>query len=156
MCIRDRPYITKKKLKELKEKVEYLKTTRRKEIAKRIKEAKEMGDISENAELDTANEERLFNEAEILRLENLIKNAIIIRKNKTKKDIVEVGSTVEIKMNSEKIIYTIVGPEDVDLENNKISNESPIGRVLLGRKKGEIVEADLPAGKIKIKILKIT
>jgi len=150
------PYITKKKLKELKEKVEYLKTTRRKEIAKRIKEAKEMGDISENAELDTANEERLFNEAEILRLENLIKNAIIIRKNKTKKDIVEVGSTVEIKMNSEKIIYTIVGPEDVDLENNKISNESPIGRVLLGRKKGEIVEADLPAGKIKIKILKIT
>ena len=68
----------------------------------------------------------------------------------------EVGSTVEIKMNSEKIIYTIVGPEDVDLENNKISNESPIGRVLLGRKKGEIVEADLPAGKVRIKILKIS
>lgn len=148
-------YITKEKVAELKKQLEYLKTTKRQEIVQRIKEAKEMGDISENAELDVANEERGMNEVEISKIEDLLRHAKIVDDENTQKDWVGIGSTVSFILGKNEVVYKIVGSEDADLEQKKISNESPLGSALTGRKVGEEFEASLPAGKMKIKILGI-
>jgi len=150
--------ITKEGLEELKEKLGHLKTVKRKEIAQRIKEAKEYGDISENAEYQEAKDAQAFLEGEIMELEDTVKNAEIISKDKKKThDRVRVGSEVEIKNMTKNITetYTIVGSIEVRPLENKISNESPVGRAVLGKKKGEIVELDVLAGKMKYKILNI-
>lgn len=151
-------YLSKEKFEELKKKLQYLKTIRREEIAEKISEAKDYGDVSENAEFTAAKEEYASNEKEILELEDLLRNAIIIEEGKGSKNkkIVSIGDTLELKIKGQIYTYTIVGSEDIDLANNKISNESPIGKALLGKKVGDDVIVPLPEnGQIKVKILKI-
>ncbi len=151
-------YLSKEKFEELKKKLQYLKTVKREEIAEKISEAKDYGDVSENAEFTAAKEEYASNEKEILELEDLIRNAIIIEEGKGPKNkkVVSIGDTLELKIKGQIYTYTIVGSEDIDLANNKISNESPIGKALLGKKVGDEVIVPLPEnGQIKVKILKI-
>lgn len=148
-------YITKEKLEEIKKQLEYLKTAKRAEIVQRIKEAKEMGDISENAELDVANEERGMNEVEISKLEDIVRHAKVVESENVQRDWVGIGSTVTFSLGQKEVTYTLVGAEDSDLEQGKISNESPMGSVLMGHKVGENFEANLPSGKMEIKILNI-
>ncbi len=148
-------YITREGLEKLIQKLEYLKTARRQEIASRIKSAKELGDLSENAEYQDAKDEQAFNEGQIIELSNMVKNAIIIDQNGNK-DIVTVGSTVLVKNRFQEKAFTIVGSNEADPLEGRISNESPIGKALLGRKKGDEVMVMTPAGKTHYKILKIS
>jgi transcription elongation factor GreA len=147
-------YITQQKLEELKSRLDYLKNTGRQEISKKIGYAKSLGDISENSELDAANDERRFIEQEILDIEKTIKTAEIINEN-IKHNRAEVGATVEIEMSGEIEIYHLVGVNDADLEQNKISNESPLGKELIGHVVGDNFMAKLPAGSFSIKIISI-
>ena len=149
-------YISKEDLEKLKTELQELKTAKRKEITERIEEAKSLGDLSENAEYIEAREAQAFNEGRIRELEELIKNALIIDEDKKGGAVVEVGNTVEvIKSTGEKISYTIVGSSGADPSQNKISNESPLGRAFLQRMPGEEVEVITPLGKQKFKILNI-
>lgn len=152
-------YISAQDLEAFKKELQELRTTKRQEIAERIEEAKSLGDLSENAEYLEAREAQAFNEGRIRELEELVKNAAIIDENKNKagtRTAVEVGDTVEVKNEKgEKISYTIVGSNGADPAQNKISNESPLGRAFLFRIPGEEVEAVTPMGKIKYKILAI-
>lgn len=148
-------YISLKKLKELKKELEERKTVLRQEIAQRIQEAQTQGDIAENAEYIEAKEAQALNEGRIRALENLVNNAIIVLR-KRRKDIIRVGSQIVVKdKKGKKIEFTIVGPEDSNPTEGKISNESPLGQAFLGRKQGEDVEAQTPKGKVKYKIIKI-
>ncbi len=138
--------------------LEYLSTEKRAEIAERIKIALGFGDLSENSEYDEAKNAQAANESKIAELENKLRYAKIIDESEIDTKTVQVGNTVrvlDIEFNEEES-YTIVGSTEVDLSQNKISNESPIGLALLGAKKGQIVEAQAPAGIIKYKILSIT
>ncbi|MCL4512597.1 MAG: transcription elongation factor GreA [Candidatus Eremiobacteraeota bacterium] len=150
--------LTAEGLKKLEEKLEYYKTFHRKEVADRIRQAKEFGDISENAEYEDAKMEQAFVEAEIINLERMIRKAKLIDESEIHTDIVSVGSTVKLKHadSNESESYTIVGSAESDPSNHRISNESPVGKALLGKHKGEQVEAKTPAGKIKYKILEIS
>lgn len=148
-------YITAEGLKKLKEKLEFIKTVKRREIANRIKVAKELGDLSENAEYQDAKDEQAFNEGKIIEIENTIKNAVIIDKN-GQHNIVAVGNSVKVKNNASEKEFTIVGSNEADPPLGKISNESPIGQALLGKKKGDTVEVETPGGKIEYKILEIS
>jgi len=147
-------YITKKRLEELKTELEYLKTQKRKEISKQIGDAKALGDISENAELEAANDARGFNEQAIAKIDQTIKTAQIIDEN-IKYSKVSVGATVEIEMDGDKEVYQIVGVDDADLEQNKISNVSPLGKELMGHVVGDEFDGNLPAGSFPIKIISI-
>ncbi len=148
-------YISAQKLKELKQELENRKTEVRQQISERIQEAQTQGDISENPEYSEAKDAQAFNEGRILELENLINNAVVVSK-KRKGDFVQVGSQVVIKdKNNKKFEFLIVGPEDADPSEGKISNESPLGRALLTHKKGDEVEAQTPKGKVKYEIIKI-
>ena len=138
--------------------LEYLSTEKRAEIAERIKVALGFGDLSENSEYDEAKNAQAANESKIAELENKLRYAKIIDESEIDTKTVQVGNTVrvlDIEFNEEES-YTIVGSTEVDLSQNKISNESPIGLALLGAKKGQIVEAQAPAGIIKYKIISIT
>ena len=135
----------------------YLKTEKRTEIAERIKVALGFGDLSENSEYDEAKNAQAENEVKIAELENKLRHAKIIDEKEIDTDTVQIGNTVkvlDIEFN-EEVEYTIVGSTEVNLAENKISNESPIGKALLGRKKGEVVDVDAPDGIIKFKILAI-
>ena len=145
-------------LKKLEEELEYLKTEKRREVAERIKIALGFGDLSENSEYDEAKNEQAQVEMKISDLENKLRNVKIIDEDEIDTKTVQIGNTVQVldMEFDEKIDYTIVGSTEADLAENKISNESPIGSALLGRKKNEIVEVEAPAGVIKFKILKIT
>ncbi|PIZ85351.1 transcription elongation factor GreA [Candidatus Nomurabacteria bacterium CG_4_10_14_0_2_um_filter_33_9] len=148
-------YITKEGLEKLKGKLEEL-ITKRQEIANRIEEVKEMGDLSENAEYTEAKEEQGFTEGIILKLEDLINNAVIIdNQDKKMRAVVEVGSHVKVKVNDKEKEYSIVGASETDPLNGNISNESPLGQALIGKKVGEVVDADAPRGKIRYTILEI-
>ena len=141
----------------LEKELERLKTEVRYEIAERIKVALGFGDLSENSEYDEAKNAQASNEAKIAELEEKLKYAKIIDESEIDTEMVQVGNTVrvlDIEMD-EKIEYTIVGSTEVDLANNKISNESPIGSALIGKKKNNIVEVQAPVGIIKFKILSI-
>ncbi len=142
----------------LEKELERLKTEVRYEIADRIKVALGFGDLSENSEYDEAKNAQAANEAKIAELEEKLKYAKIIDESEIDTEVVQVGNIVKVLdiEFDEKIDYTIVGSTEVDLANNKISNESPIGKALLGRKKNNIVEVQAPAGIIKLKILSIT
>ena len=150
--------LTYEGLKKLEEELEYLKTEKRKEIAERIKVALGFGDLSENSEYDEAKNEQAQVEMRIIDLENKLRNVKLIDKDEIDTKTVQVGNTVQVydEEFDEKIEYTIVGSTEVDLAENKISNESPIGTALLGRKKNEVVEVETPGGVITLKILKIT
>ncbi len=156
--------ITKEGLKKLKEELEFLKTTKRQEIAQRLKEAISYGDLSENAEYEEAKNDQAFIEGRILELEKQIKNARIITEGAAMKSAggggkaIDIGSIVTVKNKTdgdEAETYTIVGSMEADPIEHKISNESPIGKALLGREKGDIVDVIAPAGKFKYEILKV-
>ena len=142
----------------LEKELEYLKTEKRTEISERIKVALGFGDLSENSEYDEAKNEQAQVEMRIVDLENKLRNVKLIDEDEIDTKTVQVGNTVQVldMEYDEKINYTIVGSTEADLLENKISNESPIGKALLGRKKNEVVEVDAPAGVLSFKILKIT
>ena len=135
----------------------YLKTEKRTEIAERIKVALGFGDLSENSEYDEAKNAQAENEVKIAELENKLRHAKIIDEKEIDTETVQIGNTVkvlDIEFN-EEVEYTIVGSTEVDLAENKISNESPLGKALLGAKKKQIVEVNAPAGIMIYKILDI-
>ncbi len=144
-------------VKQLEEELEYLKITKRKEITEKIKEARSYGDLSENAEYDAAKEAQAATEQRIAEIENMLKNAEVPDTSNTPKDVVSIFSTVKIYdvEFDDEMEYTIVGSIESDPSKNKISDESPIGKAILGRKIGETVEAETPGGTIKLKILDI-
>ncbi|MGO5064509.1 transcription elongation factor GreA [Clostridium sporogenes] len=144
-------------VKKLEEELEYLKTVKRKEITEKIKVALSFGDLSENSEYDEAKNEQAFVEGRIIQLENMLKNASIIDENEVPKDIVSVGSIVKVKDYEfdEEVDYIIVGSAEADPMNNKISNESPVGCGLIGKKVGDIIEITVPDGVSKYEILKV-
>ena len=145
-------------LKKLEEELEYLKTEKRREVAERIKVALGFGDLSENSEYDEAKNEQAQVEMKIVDLENKLRNVKIIDEDEIDTKTVQVGNSVKLydEEFQEEVSYTIVGSTEVDLAKSRISNESPIGAALIGKKKGQIVEVDTPAGIAKYKILSIT
>ena len=150
--------LTQEGYDKLEKELEYLKTTERYAIAERIKVALGFGDLSENSEYDEAKNAQAANENKIAELEEKIKYARVIDESEIDTEVVQVGNIVKVldMEFDEEIEYTIVGSTEVDLAQNKISNESPIGQALLGRKKNEIVDVQAPAGVLKFKILEIT
>jgi transcription elongation factor GreA len=151
----DEKYFTPEGLEKLKKELDVLKTIRRKEISERIEEALKLGDLSENAEYQEAKDEQGLNEARIRELEEVIKNAVIISGEKGKKKCIEVGCTIRVKYDSQEKEFTIVGPSEADPLKGFISNESPAGEAFLGKKIGDKVEIEVPAGTIEYKILDI-
>jgi transcription elongation factor GreA len=130
----------------------------RKDVAERIRNAKDFGEISENPEFENAKSEQSFIEGEIANLENLLKNAKIIEDKEIHTDIVSLGSTVRLKNThtNEEAEYILVGTAESDANHNKISNESPIGQAIFGRKKDETINVNAPGGKYQYKIIKIS
>ena len=150
--------LTQEGFEKLEKELDELKTVKRAEIADRIKIALGYGDLSENSEYDEAKTAQAENETKIAELENKIRYAKIIDESEIDTKTVQVGNTVkllDVEFN-EEVIYTIVGSTEVDLAQNKISNESPIGAAILGAKKNQIIEVQAPAGVVKYKILSIT
>ncbi len=149
--------LTQEGYDKLEKEVEYLRTEKRAEIAERIKVALGFGDLSENSEYDEAKNAQAENEIKIANLETKLRYAKIIDESEIDTKTVQVGNTVKVKdiEFDEEEEYTIVGSTEVDLSQNKISNESPIGAALLGAKKGEEIEVKVPAGIVKYKILSI-
>ncbi|NMC51240.1 transcription elongation factor GreA [Candidatus Kuenenbacteria bacterium] len=149
-------YITKEGLVKLKEEYSQLVNMERKKIAERIQEAKELGDLSENAEYAAAKEEQSFLEMKIAELDNIIKNASIIEENNHSTNVVSVGSTITfLDSNGQSREYTIVGSQEANPSLGKISNESPLGRAFLGKKAGDTVEFQAPKGPVSFTIEKI-
>ena len=142
----------------LEKELDYLKTDERAAIAERIRVALGFGDLSENSEYDEAKNAQAANEIKIADLENKLRFAKIIDESEIDTKTVQIGNKVKIKdlEFDEDLEYTIVGSTEVDLANNKISNESPIGAALLGAKKNQTVEANTPGGIVKFKVLAIT
>ena len=149
--------LTQEGYDKLEQELNYLKTEKRTEIAERIKVARGFGDLSENAEYDEAKSAQSDNEMLIAELEAKLRNAKVINEKEIDTKTVQIGNSVKLHdlEFDEDIEYTIVGSTEVNLAENKISNESPVGKALLGKKKGEIVEVDAPDGVIKFKILAI-
>lgn len=150
--------LTVEGLKRLEEELEQFKSVRRKEVAGRIKQAIEFGDISENSEYDDAKNEQAFIEGNILALEKKLRNARVIDTNDVDVDSVSVGSTIKIKeiASGDELDYTIVGSVEADPAKNKISNESPVGKALLGHIIGDVVNVTVPVGIIKYQVLNIS
>ena len=123
-------------------------------MAERLKKAKEYGDLSENSEYADAKEEQARIESNIFKLENMIRNAALIKKSGAK-DTVDIGSTIEVSKKGKNFKYTIVGSNEARPEANLISNESPLGEAFLGKKTGDIVKIETPNGKTEYKIIKI-
>lgn len=150
--------LTKEGLEKLKAELDHLTGERRLEVAERIKEAREFGDISENSEYDDAKNEQAMLESRIAQLEERLRNATIVDAKKGGTSAVRIGSVVNVKdVKTNKLVtYTIVGSAEADLAAGKLSNESPVGAALMGEKKDSIVEIALPNGKKrKLKITKI-
>ncbi len=150
--------LTQEGFDNLEKELELLRTEKRAEIADRIKVALGFGDLSENSEYDEAKNAQAENETKIAELENKLRHAKVIDESEIDTKTVQVGNTVKLlDMEFEdEIEYTIVGSTEVDLSQNKISNESPIGSALLGKKKNQEVEVTVPAGVVKYKVLSIT
>jgi transcription elongation factor GreA len=150
--------LTPQGLKELKAKIEYLQTERRREVANRIKEAREFGDIAENSEYDDAKNEQAMLEKQIADLEEKLRAATVIDDRKVDTDIVGVGVTVHVKdqKTDKSVKYKIVGSAEANPGEMKLSNESPVGKALIGHKRGEVVSVPVPRGPArKLKITKI-
>ena len=147
--------VTQEGYNKLEEELNHLKSVKRTEIAERIKVALGFGDLSENSEYDEAKTAQAENEQKIAELEQKIRNAKIINEKEIDLETVQIGNIVKVHDMEfdEDISYTIVGSTEVNLAENKISNESPLGKALLGAKKGDTVEVNAPAGIIKYKIL---
>ena len=146
-------YLTKEGLKKIKEELENRKTMIRREIARAIKDAKEQGDLSENAEYAEAKAQETRNEKRIAEIESIVKNSIVIKKSKGKR--VDIGSMVKIRSTNMDRIFYIVGSDEADPTANRISNESPIGAALMGKEPGDEVSVDAPGGIIKYKVVDV-
>ncbi len=149
--------LTAEGLKKIEQKLDYLKSVRRRDVAERIKQAIEFGDISENSEYEDAKNEQAFIEGEILTLEKMLRNAKLIDEDEISADVVTLGSTVILKdlEFGDELEYTIVGSAEADPTEFRISNESPVGEAILGRKVGSVVEVNVPAGSLKYEIVDI-
>ncbi len=151
-------FLTKEGFQKLQEELDYLRNVKRQEVADRLHEAMEGGELIENAEYEAAKNEQAFVEGRIQELEMLLATARVIEDDKKKKaDTVQVGSTVTIQEEGyEAETYTIVGAAEANPRDGKISNESPIGKAILGRRVGEEVQVEVPDGAFKVRILKIS
>lgn len=145
-------FITEEGLKKINEELEERKINIRQSIASAIKEAKEQGDLSENAEYSEAKRQQAENEARIAELEFMLKESTVVKYNKSA-DGVQMGSRVKVKFDGAEMEFQIVGSNEANPSEMKISNESPMGKAFMGRKSGDKVEANTPVGKIKYEIL---
>jgi transcription elongation factor GreA len=150
-------FLTYEGLRKLEDELEQLKGEKRREIAERIRQALVFGDITENSEYDEAKSEQAQNEIRILQLENMLKYATVIDEDEIDTDVVRLGTRVKVfdMEYDEEFDYHIVGSTEADPAQYKISNDSPVGRALLGKKAGDTVEVAVPDGTVKMKILKI-
>ncbi|HKZ82102.1 MAG TPA: transcription elongation factor GreA [Anaerolineae bacterium] len=149
-------YLTREGLKKLQDELEYLKTVKRQEVADRLHAAMDEGDIDENAEYDEAKNEQAFVEGRILTLETMLKNYVLIEDHARDSEEVSLGSTVTVvEGDNPQEKYHIVGAAEADPTRGRISNESPLGRALLGRRVGDTVQVSAPAGLLTFRILKI-
>jgi len=146
-------------LQQLQEELDYLRNVKRKEVAERLKEARSYGDLSENSEYDDARNEQAFVEGRIAMLENTLRNAVIMEEAEDEAHTgkIRLGSTVVLKdlEYGDLLEYTIVGTVEADPAKNKISNESPVGKAIMGRTKGEVVVVEAPAGHIQYEIVDV-
>jgi transcription elongation factor GreA len=149
--------LTKEGYEKLKDETSYLANDKRREVAERIKQAREFGDIAENAEYDDAKNEQALLEHRISLLQERLRAARVIDKKDVAKDVVSIGSMVRLRdLEANKTFeYRIVGSAEANPAENKLSNESPVGKAILGRKKGEVVQVAAPRGALKFKILEI-
>ena len=150
--------LTPEGLEDLKAKIDHLSKVRRREVADRIKEAREFGDIAENSEYDDAKNEQAMLEKQIADLDEKLRNAVVIDQRSVTADVVSLGVTVHVKdqKTDKSTKYRIVGSAEADPSENKLSNESPVGKALMGHKRGEIVSVPVPRGPArKLKITKI-
>ncbi len=148
-------WLTPAEIKKREERLEYLKSARRLEIAEQLKIARAFGDLSENAEYDAAKNEQAKNEYDILQLETELKNAKVIDENAIDVTIVGVGATVklsDVNDKTKKYTFQIVGSAETDPTNGRISNESPVGKAVLGHKVGDVVDVITPVGMMKLKV----
>jgi len=148
-------YITEEKKQALQEELNFLKNTKRKEILEALDFARSLGDLSENAEYHQAREDQGKTEDRINQIENTLKSSVVMKKHSSAK--VEVGTTVKVKKENskEEISYSIVGVEEADMANNKISNKSPLGEALYGKAKGDVVSIKTPKGLVKYTLIDI-
>jgi transcription elongation factor GreA len=149
--------LTSEGYEKLKKEIEHLSTVKRREVAERIRVAREFGDIAENAEYDDAKNEQRLLEHRIATLEERLRDARVISKKDIAKDVVSIGSKVKLRDVAAKatVEYHIVGSAEANPAQNKLSNESPVGKAIIGKKKGETVEVAAPRGRLKYKILEI-
>ena len=149
--------LTPEGFEKLKDEIEYLSNDRRREVAERIRVAREFGDIAENAEYDTAKNEQAYLEARIAMLEERLAHSRVVTKKEIKSGEVSIGTKVRLRdVGANKTVeYHIVGSAEADPAENKLSNESPVGKAIMGRKKGDTVEVAAPRGKLKFKIMDI-
>ncbi len=147
-------FITEEGLEKLKEDLNYLKTEKRQEISRRIQAAKELGDLSENAEYSEAKEQQALNEGKIAEMEETLKHAQTIDNNHDS-SIVNIGSTITIKNGEKKRTYTIVGSNEANPSDGRISNETPLAMSFLGRKTNDKVKVETPKGKVEYKIIEV-
>ena len=150
--------LTSQGYKKLSQEIEYLQTEKRREVAERIRIAREFGDIAENAEYDDAKNEQAMLEHRIAQLEERLLSAHVITKKEISKDSVSVGATVKLRdiQANKTVEYHIVGSTEANPAENKLSNESPVGKAIMGRKKDETVEVSAPRGALRFKILEIS
>jgi len=150
-------YLSKGRLKEIEDEVKFLTSEGRKKMAERIAEARSYGDLSENAEYDAAKEEQGLLELKISKLQNLLSRARLVDLGSLPKDQIHILSKIKVKNmnNNKEYEYILVSPEEADLEKGKIAMTSPVGQAFMGKKSGETVNAKVPAGLIKFKILSI-
>lgn len=146
-------YLTKEGLAELKKEYDELVNVKRPRVLEHVSQARNMGDLSENAEYVASREELTFIDGRIDELEIILKQAVVIRDAKTSSHAVKLGSTVTLHSNGKKEVFTVVGEWEADPENKKISHESPLGKVLLGKKVGEKVQVEAPAGKLTYSVI---
>ena len=149
--------LTPEGYEKLVEELEYLRNDQRREVAERIREAREFGDISENSEYDDAKNEQAMLEARIARLEERLRAARVIDASEVKTDLVSLGSQVTVAdlTHGDELVYTIVGSAEADPAAGKLSNESPVGRGLLGKRKGEELDVAVPQGTMRLRIVSI-
>lgn len=148
-------YITEDKKQALLDELNYLKTTKRKEILEALESARALGDLSENAEYHQTREDQGKMEDRIIQINNMLKSAVVVKKHSSHS--VEIGTTVRVKKEDfkDEITYSIVGAEEADMANNKISNKSPLGEALFGKVKGDIVSIKTPKGLVKYTLIDI-
>ncbi len=147
-------YLTEEGMKKIKEELEYRKKTLSYEISRAIKEAKEQGDLSENAEYSEAKRQQAENEGRVAELEMALKDSVLVAYDKSS-ETVQIGSMVKVKNNGDEMEFKIVGSNESNPAEMKISNESPMGKAFMGKKKGDKVEVNTPGGKINYTILEI-